>query len=102
MHAAGRGGIVNRSTTVSAGPPAFGGGDVWASVHGKSGFAPYMNFRGSSSFRRWDVGNFSSTGIRCECVKREGVLGAILAWADYRPGPGHQRGQEVVNRQQPV
>src|SRR6266851_885478 len=75
MHAAGRGGIVNRSTTVSAGPPAFGGGDVWASVHGNSGFAPYMNFRGSSSFRRWDVRNFSSTGIRVNASNGKVYLG---------------------------
>ena len=75
MHAAGRGGIVNRSTTVSAGPPAFGGGDVWASVHGNSGFAPYMNFRGSSSFRRWDIGNFSSTGIRVNASNGKVYLG---------------------------
>src|SRR5437867_2532315 len=34
----------------------FGGGDVWATVHSNADFAPYMNFRGSGNFTRWNVG----------------------------------------------
>ncbi len=56
---------VNRRTASGA-PLTFGGGDTWATVHGNSAFSPYMNFAGSGSFRRWDVGAFGATGIRVD------------------------------------
>jgi hypothetical protein len=50
--------------TPSGAPMTFGGGDAWSAVNGNNGFSPYMNFRGSDDFRRWDLSAFSSTAIR--------------------------------------
>lgn len=50
----------------SGAPLTFGGGDAWATVQGNPAFSPYMNFAGSGSFRRWDVGAFQATGIRVD------------------------------------
>ena len=59
---------LNRSTKSSSSDwyqPRFGSGDVWATVNGNAAYAPYMNFRGSSNFTRWDgINADSATGIR--------------------------------------
>jgi len=59
---------LNRSTNSAVGSDdwyrRFGGGDVWATVHSNADFAPYVNFRGSGTFTRWNVGADTATGIR--------------------------------------
>jgi hypothetical protein len=59
---------LNRSTKSSTDwheyQPSFGGGDVWATIYSDPNFAPYMNFRGSGNFTRWNVGANTATGIR--------------------------------------
>jgi hypothetical protein len=59
---------LNRSTKTSSQSDdwykRFGGGDVWATIYRDDNFSPYMNFRGSGNFTRWNVGAKSATGIR--------------------------------------
>jgi hypothetical protein len=57
---------LNRSTSTNSSDwqPIFGAGDVWATVYGKADYAPYMNFRGTNNFTRWNVGATTATGVR--------------------------------------
>jgi hypothetical protein len=66
---------LNRSATSAPAPGAFGSGDAWATVHFNSSFSPYMNFRGSGAFRRWDVGAFNATGIRVNSINGKVYFG---------------------------
>jgi len=72
---------LNRGTPAPAGSPTgtFGGGDVWATVNGNPGFSPYMNFRGSNNFRRWNIGNTGATGIRVNSANGKAYLGNFPA-----------------------
>jgi len=56
-------GDLDRSAPGSHGN-GFGGGDVWSLVNGNSSFTPYVNFRGTTSFRRWSTPASASTGLR--------------------------------------
>ena len=66
-------GDINRGAV--APPGSFGGGDTWSAVNGGSTFSPYMNFRGSDNFRRWDVGASSAMGIRVNPANGRVYLG---------------------------
>jgi hypothetical protein len=53
---------INRSPIPSSGPPAFGGGDVWMTL--VTEHTLWVNFRASSSFRRWSIpGHAGSSGF---------------------------------------
>lgn len=70
---------INRGTP-SGVAMTFGGGDTWATVFGNSSFSPYVNFRGSGDFRRWDgIGAFSATGIRVNATNGKVYFGDFSA-----------------------
>ncbi len=65
----------------------FGGGDVWATVHSNADYAPYMNFRGSGNFTRWNVGADTATGIRVNPANGKVYFGNFGDGSSVRPEP---------------
>src|SRR5918992_892579 len=54
---------LNRSQPAST-PGAFGGGDVWATIFNTPAKTPYVNFRGTNTFRNYNVGANAGIGVR--------------------------------------
>lgn len=90
-------GDLNRGAVAAVTTPATpGGGDTWATVRGNSSFSPYVNFRGSDNFARWDVSAGGATAVRvnsatgkvylgnsspAEIIELEPITGAVKKWA---------------------
>jgi hypothetical protein len=59
------GGDLNESAAPVAGSDGklYSPGDFWMTVRGNGGFSPYVNFKGSDSFRRYTLGPGLSTSV---------------------------------------